>query len=223
MSTKLQRIYIAVYLCGTNLSLMNIELQKDTLFYQRILKAANFYQGKLDGIFGPKSEAAHQLFIAEYQTIAAELGSFDARSEVCIATLLPKAQRLARQFLTGASGFTDMVKIISGTRTYAQQTELYNKGRFGNEGPVVTKAKAGQSNHNFGIAWDIGIFNGNKYITDNNQYIALANYLLPQVSGIEWGGKWTKFPDYPHYQLQLNTTSSIAKIRTAFENGLPYV
>ena len=32
-------------------------------------------------------------------------------------------------------------KIISGTRTYAEQNNLFRQGRFGNPGPIVTKAK----------------------------------------------------------------------------------
>ncbi|MEO8506247.1 MAG: hypothetical protein ABI593_01300 [Betaproteobacteria bacterium] len=38
------------------------------------------------------------------------------------------------------------------------QDAPYRQGRLGNPGPRVTNARDGQSNHNFGIAWDIGIF-----------------------------------------------------------------
>jgi hypothetical protein len=34
---------------------------------------------------------------------------------------------------------------------------------------TVTGAKGGQSNHNFGIAWDVGIFDRKKYYEGNNK------------------------------------------------------
>jgi peptidoglycan L-alanyl-D-glutamate endopeptidase CwlK len=41
-------------------------------------------------------------------------------------------------------------KIISGTRTYGEQNELFAQGRM-KPGPIVTRARGGQSNHKFGV------------------------------------------------------------------------
>ena len=41
------------------------------------------------------------------------------------------------------------LRIVQGYRTYREQDELYAKGRT-MPGSIVTKAKGGQSNHNFG-------------------------------------------------------------------------
>ena len=49
------------------------------------------------------------------------------------------------------------VKIICGTRTIKEQNELYAIGRT-KAGKKVTNAKGGSSFHNYGIAFDIGIF-----------------------------------------------------------------
>jgi hypothetical protein len=45
----------------------------------------------------------------------------------------------------------------SGLRTFDEQTALYNQGRI-TPGKIVTKAKAGQSAHNYGCATDWIIF-----------------------------------------------------------------
>jgi peptidoglycan LD-endopeptidase CwlK len=113
--------------------------------------------------------------------------------------------------------------VLSGTRTYAEQDVLYKKGRFGNRPPKVTNAKGGQSNHNFGIAWDVGIFDGGKYLTGNNAretkiYKQLASTVLSD--DLEWGGNWVSIVDMPHYQLKLDL--GLSEVRDRFESGKPY-
>lgn len=44
--------------------------------------------------------------------------------------------------------------VLEGYRTYAQQDKLYRQGRS-DPGPVITKARGGQSSHNFGLAIDV--------------------------------------------------------------------
>ena len=201
---------------------MSLQLFKaDVLFYQRFLKANGFYPFKLDGIWGTKTDAADQAFVQQSKVIAQEEGVFDDRSETNIFTLVPKAQILVREFLSVVTISND-VRIISGTRTYSEQDALYRKGRFGNPGPRVTNAKGGQSNHNFGLAWDIGIFDNGKYITTDKKYKDLASAVLTQLQDIEWGGNWVSFKDFPHYQLQ-SVSDTVAGVRELFETGNSYV
>ncbi len=197
-------------------------LKQDQLFYQRFLKANGFYTGKLDGIWGPKTDAADKEFYQTSQQIANQYGSFDPRSETNIITLTPKVQVLARQFLGICKNRGLDVRIISGTRTYAEQDALYRKGRYGNKEPRVTNARGGSSNHNFGIAWDVGLFQNGKYLTTVNPYKQLATLALPQLPNLKWGGHWTSFPDYPHYEHQVNG-HGIAQVRQLFETGKVYV
>lgn len=197
-------------------------LKADTLFYQRFLKANGFYKKKLDGLWGPGTDAADQAFLQKSQEIAGQYGSFDARTESNIITLTPQAQVLARKFLTVFKTAGIDVRIISGTRTYAEQDALYKIGRFGSTEAKVTNAKGGQSNHNFGIAWDIGLFEGGKYITTDIKYKKLALMVTSLGPQLEWGGNWKTFPDYPHYQHKA-VADSVAIIRKAFEEGAPYV
>lgn len=194
----------------------------DIRFYQRLMKIAGKYAGAIDGVWGPQTDAAERAFDAEYDTIRKEMGVFDERSETNIHTLIPVAQREVRRFLTKAHReFPNFnIRIISGTRTYAEQNALYRKGRGGNPGPIVTKAKGGESNHNFGIAWDIGIFQNGRYLTGSthDEEQAYRNVGKAVVSrAVEWGGSWRTFPDLPHYQLK--TSLSLAEIRRRFETG----
>jgi peptidoglycan L-alanyl-D-glutamate endopeptidase CwlK len=197
----------------------------DILFYQRLLSVAGLYQGPRNGKWSAAVDAADQAFAAQFDAIAAADASFDPRSEGNIRTLLPDTQRAAREFLSRAkAGFANYsVRIISGTRTYAEQDQIYKKGRFGNPGKPVTNAKGGQSNHNFGIAWDVGIFNGGKYLTgDSASEAKIYKQLAAEVltPGLAWGGNWAKFKDLPHYERKLNLT--LEQIRARFEAGKPY-
>ena len=190
----------------------------DVIFLQRFLKSAGFFAGEINGNWGPDTDAAVQAFDQKSQQIAAQLGTLDPRSERNIVTLHPKAQELARASLTKilAAGIT--ARIISGTRTYAEQDQLFEQGRS-LPGKRVTNARGGESNHNFCIAWDIGIFNGGAYLGDSPLYTQAAEVGL--VAGLEWGGNWHSFKDKPHYQIA--TGLEISAVRQRFELGQSYV
>jgi peptidoglycan L-alanyl-D-glutamate endopeptidase CwlK len=193
---------------------------EDVLFFQRLLKSEGFYRGALDGLWGRISETAATAFDAEYDKLKDGLGTFDRRTEQKISSLSIRAQREAREFMTRALSQGVNVKIISGTRTYHEQNQLFRQGRFGNPGPVITRARGGQSNHNFGIAWDIGIFSEDgSYSTSESDYDAVAEYA---VGSLVWGGSWRSFKDSPHYQL-VTAHTQIAWVRTRFEQGEAYV
>jgi peptidoglycan LD-endopeptidase CwlK len=190
----------------------------DIEFLQRFLKSAGFNPGKIDGIWGTKTDTAENAFFLKSDQIASTLGVFDKRSENNILSLQPKAQEAARKFLKLLTGANINARIISGTRTYAEQDILYAKGRT-SPGNIVTNARGGASNHNFGIAWDIGIFTSNgKYLEESPLYDQAAQAgLTPEL---EWGGNWQSFKDKPHYQLK--TGLVVADIRQRFEKGDPY-
>lgn len=188
----------------------------DILFFQRLLRSDGLYLADLDGIWGPLTEGAVVQYERQADAIAAAVGAFDARSENNLRTLALRAQRPAREFLARVRAAGLHARIISGTRTYAMQDALYRQGRFGNPGPRVTNARGGQSNHNFGIAWDIGIFTAaGGYVTDGPPYDdAAAAGAAPEL---EWGGAWVSFVDKPHWQLATGLT--LAELRTRFESG----
>lgn len=93
---------------------------------------------------------------------------------------------------------------------------LYQQGRCGNPSPIVTKADAGFSNHNFGIAWDIEVFTADgDYVTEEDPYRIAAQHGL--VPTLEWGGHWHSFVDPTHYKLK--TDVPLKELRVAFETG----
>lgn len=188
------------------------EIQSDVRYWQRLLRLAGYYTGKTDGIVGPLTRAAESKWIAAAQAAKEKYGTFDERSERNIATLVPKAQEVARRWLKAAtvkaSELGVEVRIIDGNRTYAEQNKLYAQR------PKVTNAKGGQSWHNFGLAFDFGVFKGKDYLGNSPHYKTLGK-LATSIPGATWGGTWTKLVDEPH--IQLNLFSSVSAARTAFE------
>jgi peptidoglycan LD-endopeptidase CwlK len=132
----------------------------------------------------------------------------DTRSEKVIGTLQPEVQPYARALVQKAAGVGITIKILSGLRTYAEQDALYAQGRTA-PGNIVTKAKAGQSNHNFGIAFDVGVFEGTKYLGDSPKYKAVG--ALGAELGLEWGGSWKTIVDQPHFQLRPDWAKGMAE------------
>lgn len=194
----------------------------DVLFRQRMLACAGFYKKALDGVWGDGTEAADVLFAKEFERIKKDYGTFDLRSEGILVTLLPKMQIASRKLLALAKSkkFPHDVKLLSGTRTYDEQNALYEKR------PKVTNAKGGQSNHNFSIAIDVGIFDGSKYYTgatrtEEKAYDALAVLVKPNIQELEWGGDWKSIVDKPHYQYR--TGKSTSEVRALFERGVAYI
>ena len=140
----------------------------------------------------------------------------DERTEKNIATLHPKAQAKAREFMAQAVPLMEQlgaqVKIISGNRTYAEQDALYAQGRT-KAGSIVTNARAGASNHNFGTAWDVGIFKDGKYLDDSPLYKTLGK--VGQSLGLEWGGAWKSISDEPHFEVKTGLTMAEKRARVA--------
>ncbi len=135
-----------------------------------------------------------------YREEKAATDRVDDRSEKVIATLHPRLHAPACVFVEKVKehlGIT--IKLISGARTDAEQNALYAKGRTA-AGPRVTNAKAGFSNHNFGIAFDIGVFVGGAYVPESSSYKKVSP--IAKELGFEWGGDWTSLKDEPHYQFR---------------------
>lgn len=175
-----------------------------------------------DGIWGPKTQAALDRLRSSAATTPITLPAgptVDDRSEKNIATLVPQAQEPARTLVREAAKHGILIKIISGTRTYAEQDALYAKGRTA-LGPKVTNARGGFSNHNFGIAFDIGVFRDGDYLEDGPEYAKVGQ--LGRAIGLKWGGDWDGFKDEPHFEYNPKDYS-IAELRERKAAGLPLV
>ncbi|HEY0555636.1 MAG TPA: M15 family metallopeptidase [Thermoanaerobaculia bacterium] len=165
-----------------------------------------------DGKAGPETWGAIYAEVVK-PTVAGKppeqaIDTVDARSEAVIATLLPQVQPLARALVQKAALSGIRIKIISGLRTYAEQDELYAQGRT-KPGAKVTNARAGYSNHNFGIAFDVGVFEGQKYLPDSVKYKAVG--ALGTDLGLEWGGNWKSIVDQPHFELRPSWAADLSE------------
>ena len=184
---------------------------------------------EVDGKAGPQTWGAIYRHIVRPQASAtvAFTGPRDqanARSERMIATLLPHVRPYARALYFKARDNGIAINIISGTRTHAEQDELYAQGRT-TGGEIVTNARGGYSNHNFGIAFDIGVFSGNRYLPESPLYKAVG--ALGMELGLEWGGNWTSIVDQPHFQLRpawasaMRDSAMLAELRRRTKLGEP--
>jgi peptidoglycan L-alanyl-D-glutamate endopeptidase CwlK len=105
------------------------------------------------------------------------------------------------------------VRIVQGLRTIEEQNALYAQGRT-KPGNIVTNAKGGSSNHNYGLAIDFAILidkDGNGTydelswnIKKDNDKDGIADWLevvkVFEAAGWEWGGRWSSIKDHPHVQ-----------------------
>jgi peptidoglycan L-alanyl-D-glutamate endopeptidase CwlK len=183
---------------------------------------------RVDGKAGPETWGAIYAQVVK-PTVAGTppgeaIDTVDARSEAVIATLLPQVQPMARALVQKAALNGIRIKVISGLRTYAEQDELYAQGRT-KPGPKVTNARGGYSNHNFGIAFDVGVFEGQKYLPDSVKYKAVG--ALGTDLGLEWGGNWKTIVDQPHFELRpswavdLTEKDMLADLRGRVAAGTP--
>ena len=144
----------------------------------------------------------------------------DERSEKILATLRPEIIPYGRQLVLKAADAGITIKIISGLRTYEKQDDLYATGRTtGVLGKTVTNAKGGWSNHNFGLAFDIGVFTGEdskNYLENSPDYETVGP--LGVALGLDWGGNWIDKKDYPHYELRPPWAAGMSE--TNFLRGL---
>lgn len=200
---------------------MSLRLSRDeVLEFQRLRRAEGLYAGRLDGRWGPVTEAAARAFDAGAAALRERHGVLDARSESQLAGLLLPAQAAARVFMSGLDRPGTRTRVISGHRSYAEQDALFRRGRYGNPGPVVTRARGGQSAHNFGIAWDIGLFDAKGgYVTTAKPYADAAMHADAAV--LDWGGDDRGFVDPSHFQLRLGF--GLDEVRRRFEAGIAFV
>ncbi len=178
----------------------------------------------VDGNPGPQTWAAiHRAVVGDAPSAA--IGKLaDERSERAIVTLLPEVQPLARALVESAATIGIAIKVISGTRTYDEQNALYEQGRT-KPGRIVTNARGGYSNHNFGIAFDIGVFEGGRYLNESPAYKAVG--AMGMKLGLEWGGNWRTMTDEPHFQLrpswarEMSERDMLAELRRRNSQNLP--
>lgn len=157
------------------------------------IKAVQRKLGKVaDGIAGPITwQAIYDVIVGKPQDDPVDDGEkVDARSEGNIKTLLPQVQPFARMLVKRAAKAGVTIKVLSGFRSYAEQQKLYDAYKAG--GPKA--ASPGNSAHNFGIGFDIGVFKGSAYLGESPSYKVVGT--IGRAIGLHWGAD---FGDEPHF------------------------
>ena len=93
------------------------------------------------------------------------------------------------------------VGVAQGYRSTAEQNALYAQGRT-KPGNIVTNARGGSSNHNFGVAVDLFLYDGSiskAFFGVDTRFRKVVAEMKKQ--GFDWGGDWTSFYDAPHFEL----------------------
>ena len=134
---------------------------------------------------------------------------------------------------------TARARVVSTLRSFAEQDTLYAQGRT-TPGPIVTNAKAGQSNHNFGLSFDFALIvdtNGdgiydetswdiNKDYDGDGQSDWMEVITLFEKHGYESGARWKSIKDFPHLQktFGLSTTDCYQRyMRNKFIPNTKYI
>ena len=144
-----------------------------------------------------------------------------AKNEKKVEKLHPKIRCSVRDFINDSERELGIkLIIVQGLRTYEEQNKLYAKGRTAS-GSIVTKAKGGQSNHNFGVAIDVFPLHedGKLHMADDKKNIRLLKKVAPigKRHGFKWGGDWTSFKDYPHFENMYGKT--LSQLRNLYGNA----
>lgn len=114
-----------------------------------------------------------------------------------IEDLHPHVASLCRKFIEQCKEAGVEVLVTSTYRDHESQNALYAQGRTA-PGKIVTKAKGGQSFHNWKVAFDVvPLVNGKAIWNDEGLWRKIGQ--IGQEVGLEWGGNW-KFQDKPHFQ-----------------------
>lgn len=154
-----------------------------------------------------------------------------SKSQAKINTLKEPLKTAATVLVEQSYSIGIYVIITEALRTYEYQNSLYAKGRNTagkviKPSEVVTNARGGFSNHNFGYAFDFALLmrdgrtikwdtrrsDNLDALPDWGQVVAIAKKM-----GLEWGGDWRSFTDLPHLQMVfgLSTAQYRAGIRPA--------
>lgn len=141
--------------------------------------------------------------------------TWDPATDRAIQRMHPKVRPYARQFINSAYKQGIKLRVTSTLRTYAEQNALYAQGRTDKSKPKVTQAKAGESNHNFGVAMDVVPIVDGKADWNSKDWKKIGD--IGKAAGFAWGGDWKSFKDMPHFEMQFGL--SLGQLRSRFESG----
>lgn len=110
----------------------------------------------------------------------------------------PYVAGLAKKFIAACKKEGIDLLVTSTYRDNESQTALYEQGRT-KAGRIVTNAKAGQSFHNYRLAFDVvPIVNGKPQWNDFRTFQKIG--AIGKSVGLDWAGDWKTFKELAHFQ-----------------------
>jgi RHS repeat-associated protein len=143
-----------------------------------------------------------------------DISTGDKRADANIASLDPRVQNQMKAVVLELKlrhGIDVKGGDQGGFRTYAEQDAIFARG--------ASKAKGGQSNHNFAIAMDVAIFENGKYLNKGSEWQYKTYGNVAKKQGLMWGGDWKSFFDPAHIEYKHNSTMKELRALPKDKNG----
>ena len=116
-----------------------------------------------------------------------------------VTDLHPRVAALAIQHIDLCKQAGIDIIVTSTFRDKESQDALYAEGRT-LPGKIKTRARGGQSIHNYRLAYDVVPLRNGKPVWDTRDVAWAKVGLIGESLGLEWGGNWKSFKDLPHFQ-----------------------
>lgn len=140
--------------------------------------------------------------------------------------LLPHVRDKALELVRLCADAGIELRITSTYRDFAYQSILYEQGRT-SKGPnvrptkpmgdIVTRARPGESWHNWKRAFDVVPMKGKECVWNDAPTWQRIGSIGKRI-GLEWGGDFRSMRDLPHFQLSEGLTTS--HLLATFPKGL---
>jgi peptidoglycan L-alanyl-D-glutamate endopeptidase CwlK len=137
-----------------------------------------------------------------------------------IQTLQPPVQPIALSFLAKCEDAGIPCTVVQGTRTFTQQQVVYDQGRT-TPGQIVTKARPGDSYHQYGLAFDvvpIAYESAPDWNPSGPYWHTIGE--IGESLGLTWGGRWSS-PDDPHFELNAAPLAELKAYWEKFQKVMP--
>ncbi len=177
-------------------------------------KLARWNRKEEKGLDYSKTEARYGSFPNGSQEDTTAWGwqhSLSKNTKKHINQLHPEIQTATKNMMVNLYNKGVKTEIVCSMRTSAEQDRLYNIGRDseGNVvGEVVTYVKGGESFHNFGLAFDVEVYNKDGKKNWDSKSVDWQTVVAEgQVQGFEAGATWKDFNDFPHFQNAFNLST----------------
>lgn len=122
--------------------------------------------------------------------------------------LHPTVATMANNLINACKTAGIDILITSTYRDAESQNALYAQGRT-KPGAIVTNARAGQSWHNYRLAFDVvPLRNGKPVWGTSGEDLKLWKAIgaVGKSLGLEWAGDWKTMKEFPHFQYTQGLT-----------------